>query len=188
MQRSLSLNQRQLPTEGGKRISASPAQLPTQWRCSITVQVGQFPGWANSQLSKAGISQSKSANLQVRPTATHSSCNITVQHGQFAGREGASASRAPPLGCDGFGLNFNNPGHAYLETLKALANFSPGPGPPCGQPARGGSVALWQPWGFCSTLLLVATLKELRPIEVTNLIQACSAFQKWRGQDSQISA
>jgi len=25
-------------------------------------------------------------------------------------------------------------------TLKALANVSPGPGSPCGQPARGGSV------------------------------------------------
>ena len=36
--------------------------------------------------------------------------------------------------------------HPHRLTLKALANVSPGPGSPGGQPARGGSVALWQPW------------------------------------------
>jgi len=33
-----------------------------------------------------------------------------------------------------------------ILTPKVLANSSPGPGPPCGQPAWGGSVELWQPW------------------------------------------
>ena len=48
----------------------------------------------------------------------------------------------------------------WSVTLKALANSSPGPGSPCGQPARGGSVALWQPWEH-SFILEDATLKEL---------------------------
>jgi hypothetical protein len=47
----------------------------------------------------------------------------------------ALSSEKPIIGTD-----------AVCITLKVLANPSPGPGSPCGQPARGGSVALWQPW------------------------------------------
>jgi len=65
--------------------------------------------------------------------------------------------RAPSFGYDGLMLKFENSSRANFETLKALANFSPG-------------LRFGNPGVFCSPLLLVATLKELRPIEVTNLI------------------
>jgi len=54
------------------------------------------------------MSQFNLANLQVRK------------------KKGQARPRAPPPGCDRLTLKFDNPSSASFQTLKALANFSPG--------------------------------------------------------------